>query len=200
MFQVVEKPNVLTHSFTLVTTSTPSAWTASSSWMFWVFSYTSLIQKEYPPQTKNENIKTYKIFTAQNHTIYCNNKMLYFGGIQGKVWHPHYQKGILSLKNVTLVQKRWPVGKPSHSAVGIPFYFTAEVEIWIIYSNRFKLCWYFLVAWGTPATRHCSGLTAYQEAENTTLRQSFHNSHPGRFATNHKTSPLPQEDSEKATR
>lgn len=65
------------------------------------------------------------------------------------------------MKNVTLIQKRWPVDKPSHLAVGILFYFTAEVGIWIIYSNRFQLCWYFLVGGGTAATRHCSGLIAY---------------------------------------
>lgn len=39
-----------------------------------------------------------------------------------------------------------------------------------------------------------------READTTPLRQGFHSSHPGRFATNHKTSPLPQEDTEKATR
>lgn len=39
-----------------------------------------------------------------------------------------------------------------------------------------------------------------RQADSTLLRQGFHSSHPGRFATNHKTSPLPQEDTEKATR
>jgi len=35
---------------------------------------------------------------------------------------------------------------------------------------------------------------------NATPRWSYRNSHPGRFATNHKISPLPQEDNKKATR
>lgn len=74
------------------------------------------------------------------------------------------------MKNIALIQKRWPVDKPSHLAVGILFHFTAEVGIWIIHSNRFQLCWYFLVARGTPATQHCSCLTAYQEL--TTQRET----------------------------
>lgn len=67
------------------------------------------------------------------------------------------------MKNIALIQKRWRVDKPSHLAVGILFHFTAEAGIWIIRSNRLQLCWYFLVARGTPATRHWSSLTAYQE-------------------------------------
>lgn len=59
------------------------------------------MEKEYPPQTKNENIKTYDNFTAQNHTIYCNNKMLYLGGIQRKVWHPQ-----IVLKRYSFFEKR----------------------------------------------------------------------------------------------
>lgn len=96
--------------------------------------------------------------------------MLYLGEIQGKVWHPHYQIVLkrYSLKNITLIQKTWPLERPSHLAVGILFYVTAEVGIWIIYTNWFQLCWYFLVVWGTPATQHCSGLTTYQEADNST--------------------------------
>lgn len=39
-----------------------------------------------------------------------------------------------------------------------------------------------------------------EETDNTLSRQGFRSSHPGHFATNHKASPLPQEDTEKATR
>lgn len=76
--------------------------------------------------------------------------------------------------------------------------FTAKGRVWIMYSHRFQLNQYFLAGQGTGSA--LLGVTAQREADTTPLRQGFHSSHPGRFATNHKTSPLPQEDTEKATR
>lgn len=77
-------------------------------------------------------------------------------------------------------------------------FFTAKGRVWIMHSHRFQLCRYFLAGQGTGSA--LLGVTAQREADSTPLRQGFHSSHPGRFATNHKTSPLPQEDTEKATR
>lgn len=69
------------------------------------------------------------------------------------------------MENVTLVQKRWPVDKPSHLAVRILFYFTVEVGIWIIYSNTFQLRWHFLGRWGPRASRHRSVWRRHAETE-----------------------------------
>lgn len=94
--------------------------------------------------------------------------MLYFWGIQGKVWHPHYQialKRHSSFEKGNTLNKRWPVNKPSHVAAGILSHFTAKGRVWITYSHRFQLCWYFLVGEGTGSA--VLGVTAQREADNT---------------------------------
>lgn len=94
--------------------------------------------------------------------------MLYFGGIQGKAWHPHYQialKRHSSFEKGNTRNKRWLVNKPSHVAAGILSYFTAKGRFWIMYSHRFQLWWYFLVAEGTGSA--LLGMTAQREADNT---------------------------------
>lgn len=63
-----------------------------------------------------------------------------------------------------------------------------QIPTLVIFSSR----------WGHKA-QHC---LAWQPRGRLTAppTRGFRSSHPGRFATNHKTSPLPQEDTEKATR
>lgn len=82
MFQNTEKPNVLT--FKLVSQAYRQLGQPPLPEHL-ATHHLPIKKNTLPPQTKNENIKMYDNFTAQNHTTYCSNKMLYFGGIQGKM-------------------------------------------------------------------------------------------------------------------
>lgn len=75
--QVVRNPSVLPCRIS----RTPSARAAASCWTGSVQLHHSQLRSTFP----HETFQTQDNFTARNHSIYCNNKMLYFLGIQGKM-------------------------------------------------------------------------------------------------------------------
>lgn len=159
--QVVRNPSVLPCRIS----RTPSARAAASCWTGSVQLHHSQLRSTFP----HETFQTQDNFTARNHSIYCNNKMLYFLGIQGKMWCSSLLSNGSEEEFFLWIQKHSYSLSISFSQGNSLFYswswdvnhLQQQISTLLIFPSR----------WGTSATQHCSCLKAYQEAEKTTQTQ-----------------------------
>lgn len=183
--QAVRNPSVLPCRIS----RTPSARAAASCWTGSVQLHHSQLRSTFPHETfqTQDNFIVYIVIT----------KCFIFWEYKEKCdVHPYYQ--MVVRRNSFSEYRNTHTAYLSPLARGI-LYFTAEVGMSIIYNNRYQLCLYSLVDGA-----HLPLSTALVWKPTRRLkrqhRRSYHSSHPGCFAPNHKTSPLPQQNSEKATR
>lgn len=148
--QVVRNPSVLPCR----SSSTPSAPAAASSWTGTVQLHHCQFRSTFP----NETIKTQDNFIAQNSIMYCNNKMLYFLGVQGKMWCSSWLSNGSKEEFFIWIQKHSYSLSISFSNGNSLFYswswdfnnLQQQISILLVFSSR----------WGTSATQHCSCLRA----------------------------------------